>query len=407
MNVSILTCGGGAPWEAALVRGLQRRELGISVSRRCVEHAELLDVALRDRPRAVVLAAELPWLERDLVGTLHDAGIAVIAVESTPGLRSLERMGIAFHVAATATADDIASLLHQLSLPKDAVDEIATRPDATDAPDPREGHTAGELVAVWVGPGAPGRTMVAVHLAIELARSGRRVVLVDGDAWAPCIAQLLDLDESPAITNAARLAAEGWPRALDTCLQPGPSGISVLAGLARSDLWPEVRERSWLSVLDACRAVADLVVVDLAAPIDEDEELAFDQAPYRRNTITRVTLGQAACVIHVVAGDPIGLRRGIFASGELLRELPSVARRQVTVVNRAPGSPRRLQDCSTELERWTGSAPVALLPTERAFERVIWEGRPLHEVAGRSVWLRELRAIRALPLSDRIMAVRP
>jgi len=412
MNVSILTCGGGAPWEAALVRGLQQGEFGIDVLRRCVEHVELLDVALRERPRAVIVAAELPWLERELICTLQDAGIAVIAIESTPGLRPPERTGVAIRMPATATADDIAGLVHGLAAADDELEALS--PHAGTAPRDREpdvdDHAAGasgEIIAVWGGPGAPGRTTVAVHLAIEFARGGRRVLLVDADAWAPSIAQLLGLDESPGITNAARLATDGWPRGLETCLQHGPSGVSVMAGLARADLWPEVRERSWLTVLDECRTIADVVIVDVAAPIEEDEELAFDQAPYRRNTMTRVVLGQAACVVEVVAGDPVGLRRGIFAFRDLSRELPSVASNHVTVVNRAPTSARRLQDCSVELERWTGSPPAVLLPTEDAFDRVVWEGRPLHQVAARSTWLRELRALRALPVSDRLMAVRP
>ena len=67
MNVSIITCGGGAPWEAALVRGLQRAELGVDVLRRCVDQGELIGVALRDRPRAAVVSAEMPWLDRELV----------------------------------------------------------------------------------------------------------------------------------------------------------------------------------------------------------------------------------------------------------------------------------------------------------------------------------------------------
>ena len=70
----MVTCAGGAPWEATLVRALQRPEFGVEVVRRCVDLGELLGVALRDQPRAVVLAADLPWLDRELVGTLHDAG---------------------------------------------------------------------------------------------------------------------------------------------------------------------------------------------------------------------------------------------------------------------------------------------------------------------------------------------
>ncbi len=394
MTITVVTCAGGAPWEAPLVRGLQRPELGVHVLRRCVDHGELLGVALRDRPRAVVVAAELPWLDRELVGTLHDAGVAVVAVEARDGLRPAEAIGVSYWVARTVTPDELATLLYRIGAYEDDDDDVPASDaldDAARADD--RGTAAGRVVAVWGAPGAPGRTTVAAHLAVECARAGRNAVLVDADAWSASVAQLFDLPESPAVTNAVRLAADGWPRPLDTCLHDGPHGVRVLPGLARADLWPEVRERSWQAVLDALRTRADVAVLDLASPIDEDEELSFDRAPYRRNVMTRTALSDADAVLVVVAGDPVGLRRGIFAWRELGRELPAVAKRATLVVNRAPASARRLQECSVELERWTGERPAALLPIEPAFERTVWEGKPVHDVARRSPWLRDLRAV--------------
>lgn len=389
MTVRVVTCAGGAPWEAALVRGLQRRELGVEVTRRCVDHGELLGVALRDRPRAVVLAAELPWLDRELVGTLHDAGVAVVAVESVTALRPLDRIGVTHRLAAPTSPDELARLLHGLGGDKRDVDAGPVR----HVPEPlgSRGET-GRLIAVWGGPGAPGRTTVAVQLALDAARAGEAALLVDGDAWAPVVAQLLGLREAPAATNAERLARDGWPQPLVSCLHDGPDGLHVLPGLPRADLWPEVRERSWREVLGAARATAAFTVVDTAAPIEEDEELAFDRVPYRRNVMTRVALGEADLIVMVVQGDPIGLRHAIFAHHQLRESLPHAAERVEVVVNRAPGSARRLQDISREVEQLTERAPVAFLPAEPAFARVVWEGRTLHDVAPRSRWLRELRA---------------
>jgi MinD-like ATPase involved in chromosome partitioning or flagellar assembly len=396
VSITIVTCAGGAVWEAPLVRGLQRAELGVRVARRCVDHGELLGVALRDRPHAAVLAAELPWLDRDLVGTLQDAGVAVVAVESRDGVRPVDAVGVSYRVGPATTAEELAGLLHRIGAAGEDRRERVDEPD--EAPTVHARGNAGRTVVVWGAPGAPGRTTVATHLAIEYARAGRSTTLVDGDTWSASIAQLLGLNESPAVTNAVRLAGDGWPHPLESCLHDGPHGVRVLPGLARADLWPEVRERSWQAVLDATRDRADVVVVDVAAPIDEDEELSFDRAPFRRNVMTRAALRDADAVFVVVGGDPVGLRRGIFAWRDLGRELPAVAERALLVVNRAPASPRRLQECSVELERWTGEGPRALLPVEPSFEHAVWEGRALQDVARRSPWLRELRALATVPL---------
>jgi len=400
--VRVAVCAAGAPWEAPLVRGLQRRELAVEVCRRCVDRAELLGVAWRDRPDAVLLRAELPWLDRDLVGTLQDAGVAVVAVEREPGSRPLERIGVLHRVAAGATAEEVATVLWGLGEePGPSSRSAPAGAGAGSTPRPVDGRRGpgdgrrpdGTLAAVWGGPGAPGRTSVAVHLAVEAARRGKRCILVEGDTWAPCVAQLLGLPDGPGLAQATRLAVDGWPAPLGSVLHDGPAGVQVLAGLARPELWPELRERAWRAILDEARDSADLVVVDLASPIEEDEELSFDRVPFRRNLATRVALAEASSVVMVVAGDPVGIRHAILARQQLERDLPGAASRLLVAVNRAPRGARRLQDCSVELTRFTGAPPAAFLPVEPAFERVAWEGRVVHELAARSAWLRELRVL--------------
>lgn len=407
------------------MRGLQRRELGVEVLRRCVDHGELVGIALRERPRAAIVSAELPWLDRELVGTLHDAGVTVIAVESVPGMRPLERMGVAHRLDPSASAESVAALLSRLAPERGPVHREgpvngpanggATNGGATNGgahaghASPGNGHGpfsssglpttgaggpgSGALVAVWGGAGSPGRTSVAVHVAVELAAQGARVALIDGDCWAASIAQLLGIAESPSVTKAARLASDGWPEALATCLQDGPLGVRVLAGLPRADLWPEVRERAWRAVLDEARTQADTVVVDLAASIEEDEELSFDRVPYRRNLMTRVALEEADRIAFVVDANPVAMRRAIFAHRGLVEGMSRSAERVVTLLNRAPAGAKLQGQLAEELERWCELKPVAFLPVETALGRACWEGRSLHDVAPKSKWLRDLREL--------------
>ena len=379
--IDVLMCAGAASWELAIVRGLQPREVGIRVARRCADHGELLGTALRDRPRAVLLDASLPWIDRDFVATLRRAGVEVFAIGSSA--RPLERIG-ARRFTANVTADEIAAALYGLGAPTPSAD-LAVMPS------PRTG--IGRLVVVWSGAGSPGRTMCAIHLALEAARSGLRTLLIDADVWAASIAQTLDLAESPSLAQAALLASEGWRSPLTDCVQSGPEGLSVLAGLARSELWPEVREESWRAILGTAIAGYEVVVVDVAAPIEEDEELAFDRVPFRRNLVTTLALELADHVALVAATDPVGLRRAVVAHRTLIERSGATAAELSIVLNRAPRAGRRLQECSRTVSDWMGDAPAAFLPEEPAFDRVRWEGRSLHDVAPRSRWLRELRPL--------------
>ena len=385
-RVRVVTCAGGAEWEAPLIRGLQQRELGVELVRRCVDHGELLGVAVRDRPGVAVLAADLPWLDCDLVGTLDDHGVTVVAVGAARN-GTIARIGVEHRVGPDVSADELAGLLHRIDGAAPTIEAPSEPTGTVDAGSP------GRLVAVWGSGGAPGRTTVATGLALDAARRGRASMLIDGDVWSGCIAQLLAVDEAPSVAQAARLAGDGWARPLATCLQPGPDGCLVLAGLARAELWPEVRVRAWSEVLDAARQVVELVIVDLAAPIEEDEELAVDRSPYRRNQLTLTTLERADDVVLVATADPIGIRRAVVAYRAVLESRPAVARRTRVVLNRVGRSARNVQDCSHQLSEWTGHPPLAFLPLEPAFDRVVWEGKPLHVVAPRSPWLRELHRL--------------
>ena len=376
-GVPIIVCAGDAAWEIPLLRGLQRSDLGVRVVRRCVDHGDLLGTALRDRPRAVVLDAGLAWVERDLVATLRRAGIEVVSVGSGANDRDeLGRIG----VDAGIEAEELARIL-------DALGPASVGPAGDDA------TGAGRMVAVWGGAGAPGRTTVAVHLAIESARRGRTTLLVDGDAWAASVAQVLELAESPSVAQAARLAAHGWPAPLASCLQSGADGLQVLAGLPRSELWPEVTSEAWRTVLATATETFDIVIVDVAAPVEEDEELVVDRLPFRRNLMTTGALDHADVVLLVASADPVGLRRGVIAHRQLAERAPARAADVSVVLNRMPGSARHAQDCSRAVESWVGAPPRALLPTEPTFTRAVWEGRSLHAIAPRSGWLRELRGL--------------
>ena len=126
---------------------------------------------------------------------------------------------------------------------------------------------------------------------------------------------------------------------------------------------------------------------------NDSPELSFDRVPFRRNLMSRIALEEADQVLMVVRADPIGLRHAIFAYRSLRDALPAVAERVAVVLNQVPSSARRLQECSNTVEEWTGHLPIGFLPREEAFVRVLWEGRPLTEVAPRSRWLKELRSM--------------
>ena len=239
-DIAVIVCAGGASWELPLLRGLQRP------GARCPRRAPLRRPRRAARHRAARSAARGGARRRARRGST-----AISSRRSSEPASRSSRSAIAAAAATELGAVDVAA----------DVDAAGARPRARRArargrpPRAMRSRTAagaGRLVVVWGGPGAPGRTTVAVHLAIESARRGRSTLLVDGDGWAASVAQLLELDESPSVAQAARLAG---PRLADaarpTACSRARTGCAVLVGLPRAELWPEVRPEAWRAVLAA------------------------------------------------------------------------------------------------------------------------------------------------------------
>ena len=264
-----------------------------------------------------------------------------------------------------------------------AAPPLAAAPEATAPKHPR-------IVAVWGPAGAPGRSTVAIELAVELARGGRRAALVDADTHAPSIALQLGLaDEGPGFAAACRAAQLGGldARELARIATPlGRTGVDVLTGLNRPSRWPELSASRVAGALETCREWADYTVVDVAAPLERDEEIVSDLEGPRRNAATLAALEQADLVVAVAAADPLGISRFLRAHAEL-RALVGATPVAVVANRLRPGTlgiDARGQVRRT-LERFGGVRDVWFLPTDaRSTDAAILATRPIAEVAPRS-----------------------
>ena len=361
---------------------------------------------------AVVAASALADVADDLarsadptlVGALEAADAVVLEVSrgtlTSPVVALCDRNAVRIIPLSGSPADDrIASAFGlEPALSRDVAGwEIAERLAAPPAPSSSEvpdepGAASGppRLIAVWGPAGAPGRTTVAIELAVELARGGRHVGLVDADSHAPSIALALGLaDEAPGFAAACRQSELGGldARELTRISAPiGHSGVDVLTGLNRPSRWPELSESRVAGALGTCREWADHTVVDVAAPLERDEEIMSDLDGPRRNAATLSALRSADLVVAVAAADPLGVSRFLRAYPDLRATIGSTP--VAVVANRlrpgALGIDARGQVRRT-LDRFGGVHDVWFVPTDpRAADAAILAARPIADVAPRS-----------------------
>jgi MinD-like ATPase involved in chromosome partitioning or flagellar assembly len=351
-----------------------------------------------DDAEVLVLHASAETLTPALLTTCDRLGIRIVALgEGTDAFALAAAAGLGAPLATTSPGWRIAEAISAPVVAHAAGDESR-----------EQRPTSGSVIAVWGPSGAPGRSTVAVALAAELSRGGRRALLVDADTHAPSIALALGLaDEAPGFAAACRQAERGvldigeLDRISPTVRVDGGE-IRVLTGINRPSRWPEVTAARLTAALVVCREWADHVVVDVASSLERDEEIVSDVDGPRRNAATLAVMGAADLVIAVLSADPLGASRFV-REYPILRAAAGTAP-IVVVANRlragALGVDPRGQLRAT-LDRFAGVPEVAFLPLDpRSADAAMLSARPLAEVAPRSPFTLAVRRLATTVLAQ-------
>ena len=276
------------------------------------------------------------------------------------------------------------------------------------------GHRLGKIVTVWGTHGAPGRSTIAFNLAALAAQQGQQVCLIDADTYAPSLDALMALEDTGS--GLAILCSDADRAQLDekkagAIMERVPlknGTFDFLSGITSSSRWPEVRARAFAEVLEWLKHRYDLVICDVAAPIEVDEELTFDGPAPRRNAATLTALACADRVIVLGEADVIGLPRLINLAREV-QARPDLFAPETDVqywLNRSRREAAGFNPEAKMRENWARylSIPLAgVIPYERkVMDRLRRNGEALLEVAPRHAVVQSLEA-----MLEGMYAVRP
>ncbi|HTN55071.1 MAG TPA: P-loop NTPase [Microbacterium sp.] len=368
-----------APGEGAAMMASDLELEGVLVRR--IDPSELHEVALAEVD-ALLIAPTRGTLTPALVSACDRAGVRILAVGDADS-RVVSRFGLSAPLPFETPAWRIVQVL-------------ASVPPASDPTPIRPAR----VLAVWGPQGAPGRSTVAIQLAVELSRAGRRTALVDADSVAPSIALQLGLgDDAPGLAAACRRAELGSLDVAELSRLSAPvetSGgtLEVLGGLNRPSRWPELGASRVRTTLVACRAWLDETVVDVSAEFEEDDDPLDPGAP-ARHASTAAALLEADAVIAVLAADPLGVSRFVRGYSEL-RHL--VGGTPITVVaNRVRPGPLGIDargQIRRTLDRFAGIDDVSFLPQDqRAADAAALHARAIADVSPRSPLVSAVRRV--------------
>ncbi|ATG54438.1 pilus assembly protein CpaE [Brachybacterium ginsengisoli] len=388
--IDIVLCASGSD-EVRIVHDLATGQGGEArVVRRCADLAETLAVTAAGIGDAVVIDLTVRGLGRDvLTAMMRDAAVVGLRPVDSPESTML---GLRHVVSSEAPVEEILAALESA-----VHGETAEDGDWVQEAVPPEPGAEGRMVAVWGPVGGPGRSTIAVNLAAEAAAAGRETVLVDADTYGPAQSQMLGvLDEAPGLVAAARAHDRGTldEETMDSLLPQVQPRLRLLSGIGVPGRWAELRRSALDGVWSALARRGGLVIADVAAVLEEDEELSYDTAAPQRNAAAISVLEAADAVIAVVSADPVSITR-LLRDHSRLKEL-GVTELHVVVNRVGPPVP------GERLRELIGSrlplASLNLLPDDPAACRAAaWDGALLAESAARSALRRGLRDLAASP----------
>ena len=320
-TLTVIVAGGGAGWEASVLGEIHRAG-ALQLHRRCLDVAEVL--ALSPHCDAAVLSTDLPGLDADTVLALCRDGVRVIGV-GDPDRAS--RLGMEF------------------AHPGEVESSVLNSPGGA-APAP-----AGSLIVVWGPHGAPGRSVIAASIAAALSKTGQLVTLVDADSRGGTLAQLFAvLDDVSGLVAACRSANGGDLRAIEDHAITVDPGLRLVTGVARAEMWAQVRLGPFEVVVRHISEGGDAVVIDVGPGLDQH---------------TRHLLTVADRVIVVGKSEPVGLARLVRSLHDLQSLGSAISAKALIVVNQMRSASMWTErDVTDAVNRLAGVRPEVFIPAD-------------------------------------------
>jgi len=342
------------------------------VARRCLAAEDLLAAVRDDHLDAALVAFDLHRLGEGGLAELARSAVPLVLLVAQPADERWRGFP-AVVLPLDATAEAVTQALRAAARGERPQAEQPRRDSARSEHELRETPAAPaatlSLLAVWSGPGSPGRTTLAINLAAALGAVAP-TILVDADLAGPSVAAYLDLDPTRnlyMLAHAEPATAREWDRAIAQEVQPlaarSPHG-AVLCGVPKREMRAAITGRFLERLLAELRSRYRHVILDIGA-----EAMGAEAAAHR------VALRAADEVLLVAAADLIGLWHARAALAHLRSHLRADRERAALVVNRHDG---RFHHRRPEIEWALGVPAAAVLPWDyRAAQRALAAQQPV------------------------------
>lgn len=241
------------------------------------------------QPDIVLMDVNMPDMDgitaaERIVQAVPIAQVIMVSVQSEADyLRRAMLAGARDFVTKPFSAEELISTIQRVH--KMAQTRMPTQPTVTSAvadggvvEAPARPRKQGRIVATFGAKGGIGTSMVAVNLAIALAREDRKVALVDASLHFGDVGVMLNLQASRSIADIVKVISDLDANLIDSMLTPHASGIKALLAPGRPEMADEVTAEHIKSILAEMRDMFDFVVVDTTRTLKDETLIVLDAA---------------------------------------------------------------------------------------------------------------------------------
>jgi len=245
-------------------------------------------------------------------------------------------------------------------------------------------HDPARMIAVLGPKGGTGKTLTACNLAVLLASSGHRTVLIDIDLQFGDIGLALGMRPERTMYDLAVAGGDLDAEKVEDYLATHPSGLRMLIAPARPDQAAQVSVELLRNVYAILRDQFDYVIVDTPPGFTPE-------------VITTIDLSTDICLVGTL--DTLSLKNTRLGL-ETLTLMGYPASRISLVLNRAQ---TRVGITEGDVADVVGRKPDVLVPSDRDIPRSVNEGTPIAISHPKSDAAKAFTALmtRYLPEADR------
>jgi pilus assembly protein CpaE len=329
------------------------------------EVAALAEYQTTGRPIVVIFgpgladAAGLAEVER-FTRARPEAGAILVATELSTGLlQQALRCGVRDVLGAPTEPVSLHESVERVAGTLTMVPTLPTL--AGEAP------MEGRLITVASTKGGSGKSVVATNLAVTLAQSTTRpVVLVDADLQFGDVAVMMRLNASHTLVDAVSAQGRLDAQFLQSLLaRHEPSGLLILSAPLEPSFAERVSGDDMLRIIEILKTFCEYVVVD---------------TPAQFNDVVLALIENSDNIL-MVAGMDIPNIKNTKLGLQTLRMLGVPEERLILLLNRANA---RVQLEVSEVERTLGIKAGALIPSDIAVPQTVNKGVPVVLDAPRS-----------------------